>query len=107
MLLGVWKAGGAFLPLDPDYPPERIAFMLRDAGASPLITQTALLPKVTSAVPSLAPDLTGLPEIICLDARQTLVAGQSSRNLDVTPAARRAGLCDLYLRLHGQTQGCR
>ena len=39
----MWKAGGAFLPLDPDYPPERIAFMLRDAGVSLLITQTALL----------------------------------------------------------------
>ena len=32
VLLGVWKAGGAFLPLDPDYPPERIAFKLRDRG---------------------------------------------------------------------------
>jgi non-ribosomal peptide synthetase component F len=40
VLLGIWKTGGAFLPLDPDYPPERIAFMLRDAGAVLLITQT-------------------------------------------------------------------
>ena len=32
VLLGIWKAGGAFLPLDPDYPPERIAFKLRDRG---------------------------------------------------------------------------
>ena len=46
VLLGVWKAGGAFLPLDPDYPPDRIAFKLRDAGVSLLVTQTALLPKV-------------------------------------------------------------
>ena len=31
-LLAVLKAGGAYLPLDPDYPAERIAFMLADAA---------------------------------------------------------------------------
>jgi non-ribosomal peptide synthetase component F len=29
-LLGVVKSGGAYLPLDPLYPPERLAYMLRD-----------------------------------------------------------------------------
>jgi amino acid adenylation domain-containing protein len=37
-LLGVLKAGGAYLPLDPSYPPERLAFMLDDAQAAVLIT---------------------------------------------------------------------
>jgi pristinamycin I synthase 3 and 4 len=41
-LLGVLKAGGAYLPLDPDYPPERLAFMLEDAGVAVLLTQAAL-----------------------------------------------------------------
>ncbi|WP_030785556.1 non-ribosomal peptide synthase/polyketide synthase [Streptomyces sp. NRRL S-920] len=31
--LAVAKAGGAFLPVDPDYPPQRREFMIRDAGA--------------------------------------------------------------------------
>ncbi|MFH8609682.1 non-ribosomal peptide synthase/polyketide synthase [Streptomyces sp. NPDC018029] len=31
--LAVTKAGGAFLPVDPDYPPQRREFMIRDAGA--------------------------------------------------------------------------
>jgi len=36
-LLGVLKAGAAYLPLDPGYPEERIAFMLEDAGAGILL----------------------------------------------------------------------
>ena len=37
-LLGILKAGGAYLPLDPSYPPERVAFMLQDAGAAVVLT---------------------------------------------------------------------
>jgi amino acid adenylation domain-containing protein len=33
-LLGVLRSGAAYLPLDPDYPPERVAYMLADAGAA-------------------------------------------------------------------------
>ncbi len=45
-LIGILKAGAAYLPLDPDYPTERLAFMLRDAGAPLLVTQTALLTRL-------------------------------------------------------------
>ena len=40
-ILGVFKAGGAYLPLPPDYPAERIAFMLQDTGAEVLLTRSA------------------------------------------------------------------
>ncbi|MGC5568967.1 AMP-binding protein, partial [Streptomyces sp. FR-108] len=36
-MLGVWQAGGAYLPLDPEYPSERLEFMLADSGAKVLI----------------------------------------------------------------------
>jgi len=42
-VLGVLKAGGAFVPLDPAYPKERLAFMLRDCRAAVLLTQKRLL----------------------------------------------------------------
>ena len=37
-VLGVLKAGGGYVPLDPAYPTERLKYMLRDSGATALLT---------------------------------------------------------------------
>ncbi|HKV91744.1 MAG TPA: amino acid adenylation domain-containing protein, partial [Candidatus Angelobacter sp.] len=42
-MLGIMKAGGAYLPLDPDYPPERLVFMLQDSGAGVVLVEERLL----------------------------------------------------------------
>lgn len=39
-LYGVLKSGGAYVPMDADYPQERLAFMLEDTGAPVLLTQS-------------------------------------------------------------------
>jgi amino acid adenylation domain-containing protein len=47
-LLGIWKAGAAYLPVDVNYPADRVAFMFEDAQVPLLITQHSLeagLPK--------------------------------------------------------------
>ncbi|NOT31740.1 MAG: amino acid adenylation domain-containing protein, partial [Planctomycetes bacterium] len=52
-LLAIAKAGGAYLPMDPAYPRERLAFMLADSKVGVLLTQRhlqALLPEPASAV---------------------------------------------------------
>lgn len=41
-IIGVLKAGGAYLPLDPDYPPQRLRLMLDDAGCVAVVTEEAL-----------------------------------------------------------------
>ncbi|MEC0238251.1 AMP-binding protein, partial [Paenibacillus kribbensis] len=46
-ILGTLKAGGAYLPIDPNYPEERIHYMLEDSGASMLLTQKHLRDKLT------------------------------------------------------------
>jgi len=50
-LLGVMKAGGACLPLDPDYPDDRLGYMLEDSGAPVLLTQPGLLRRLGNAKP--------------------------------------------------------
>lgn len=52
-LLGTLAAGAAYLPLDPDYPAERVAFMVEDSGAALVLSQPHLkerLPDLTSPV---------------------------------------------------------
>ncbi|MER7001398.1 condensation domain-containing protein, partial [Streptomyces sp. NPDC000410] len=51
-VLGVWKAGAGYLPLDPEYPAERVSFVLDDSGASLLLT-TEEYRDASSAVPVL------------------------------------------------------
>ncbi|HEX8811066.1 MAG TPA: AMP-binding protein, partial [Terracidiphilus sp.] len=45
-LLGVLKSGGACVPLDPQYPSERLTFMLEDAQVPVLVTSENLLGKI-------------------------------------------------------------
>jgi len=40
-MLAVWRAGGTYLPLDPDYPPGRLAFMLTSSRASVVVGTSA------------------------------------------------------------------
>jgi amino acid adenylation domain-containing protein len=45
-MLAILEAGGAYLPLDPGYPPERLAMMLADSGAAVLVTEDRWLERL-------------------------------------------------------------
>ncbi|MFE0209074.1 amino acid adenylation domain-containing protein, partial [Streptomyces sp. NPDC058985] len=66
-LLGVLKAGGAYLPVDPELPKDRIAFVLADAGAVCTVTTASLesampreMPAVVVDSPAVDQELAGL-----------------------------------------------
>jgi hypothetical protein len=42
-LVGIQRAGAAYVPLDPDYPADRVAFVLSDAAVSAVVTRTTLI----------------------------------------------------------------
>ncbi|MBT6564851.1 MAG: amino acid adenylation domain-containing protein, partial [Candidatus Scalindua sp.] len=49
-IMGILKAGGAFVPLDPDYPEDRLRYMLKDSRVKILITREELTEKVSAFV---------------------------------------------------------
>src|SRR5439155_16564726 len=51
--LAVWKAGGAYLPLDPGYPSDRLAFIAGDAAPRVILTRGAVDPIVDRTIPRL------------------------------------------------------
>ncbi|MGW2846592.1 amino acid adenylation domain-containing protein, partial [Streptomyces sp. NPDC001274] len=55
-LLGIHRAGAAYLPLDPDYPTDRLAYMVEDSGAPLIVTQTTHTGRLPSGVPTLLLD---------------------------------------------------
>ncbi len=69
-LLATLKAGGAYLPLDAEYPAERLAFMLEDSGARILLTQEALRERLPHTV----------AQTLCLDTEQERLARQPRTN---------------------------
>jgi aspartate racemase len=64
-LLGILKAGAAYLPLDPTHPVERLAFMANDARVSVLLT-VERLNRMASEVTAQA-GVQGTTAIVCLD----------------------------------------
>ena len=68
-ILAVLKAGGAYVPLDPSYPADRVSFMLGDAAAPVLLTES----KLVDSLP------TGAARVVRVDDD---FSGQSPADLD-------------------------
>jgi len=74
-LLAVLKAGAAYVPLDPGFPPDRIAFTLRDSGLPVLLTHRPVLDRLGEAV---ADGITAL----CLDEARAELERESADPLE-------------------------
>jgi amino acid adenylation domain-containing protein len=67
-LVGIMRAGGAYVPVDPAFPADRRRFMLEDAGVSVVVTQESLLAQL---------DFAG-PHVVCLDRDAATIAAAGS-----------------------------
>ncbi|MFL6332079.1 MAG: amino acid adenylation domain-containing protein [Pyrinomonadaceae bacterium] len=71
-MLAVLKAGGAYLPLDPSYPLERLSLMLEDAQSPVLLTQEHLLGSLPAT----------WAQVVCLDADREVIEREAAENLE-------------------------
>ena len=78
-LLGIMKAGAAYLPLDPEFPPDRLAYILEDAQAAVLLTRTSLR--------ELLPEFSG-PTLL-IDAGRDLIDAEPKDNLSLSTGGER------------------
>lgn len=69
-MLAVLKAGGGYVPLDPYFPRERLAFMLQDTQSPVILTRESLREGISQAS----------AQIICLDSDWRLIAQCSNEN---------------------------
>lgn len=73
-IYGIHKAGGAYLPLDPAFPADRIGYMIQDAKAPVILTQSALAPRLPSHS----------AQVVRVDGEWAAIATQDASNLDGT-----------------------
>ncbi|MBF8189755.1 amino acid adenylation domain-containing protein [Nonomuraea sp. K274] len=76
-MLGVLKAGAAYVPLDPRHPPERLAALAADAGARLVVTEESLAPAFTARS----------FEKVCVDRDAAAISGRSSEDPGVAVPA--------------------
>ena len=125
-LLAIWRAGAAYLPLDPEHPAERLAFMLADSAASLVLTSADLTGRLPSTVPlartadaptgRMPGPLTGETTDRTPDPVTGETTGQTPGPMpgsmtdvagEVTVPGGGRRLCDLHLRVHRHAQGRR
>ncbi|MDC9589265.1 amino acid adenylation domain-containing protein [Xenorhabdus sp. XENO-10] len=93
-ILGVLASGAAYIPLDLDYPPERLQLMCDDVQPALLITHLNTLAQMPE-----------VPKIICLDDQQIVAQCSGLSSLPVTDEERREKLCGEHLAYIIYTSG--
>ncbi|WP_162625094.1 non-ribosomal peptide synthetase [Streptomyces cadmiisoli] len=81
-LLAVTKAGGAYLPIDPDYPAERITYLFTDAQPLLVLTSTGMASRLTHSH----------PPYVAVDDPRTTTALEGLDDTDPTDTERRSTL---------------
>src|SRR5947208_3401401 len=70
-IIGILKAGAAYVPIDPEYPAERVAYILKDSGAGALVTTANLAGRSG----------TFRGEVVRVDADREAIAAESPARL--------------------------
>ncbi|WP_175597348.1 non-ribosomal peptide synthetase [Peristeroidobacter soli] len=92
-ILAILKAGGAYVPMDPAYPPERLAYMLRDAVPALVLTEEGVRGRLPSE----------LVEVVAMDAEWEAIAARETSDLVSTRNELSAGRLAYVIYTSGST----
>lgn len=91
-LLGVLKAGGTYVPLDPEYPADRLAYMVGDCTPAAVLTDMSLRPRL----PSIEAPVLAIDDV-------SLLSRQPTHDLDANALGLHAGLSAYLIYTSGST----
>jgi non-ribosomal peptide synthetase component F len=69
-LLGIIKAGGAYLPLSPNYPDDRLIYMIKDSNIQFMISQEDLVERLPGII----------NKVLCLDREWENILEETDNN---------------------------
>lgn len=72
-IIGVLKSGGAYIPLDPTYPKDRIGYMIEDSSTQLVITQSSLLQEISGS--------NTVKQILCIDQDWPEIDAEDNKDL--------------------------
>ena len=90
-ILGILKAGAAYVPIDIDAPQARLRYIIQDSGASALLVRRDAL--------DVAPELISAQKVVDIESVACRPGQSGARH-----PPRRCRLCDLYVRQHRANQ---
>ena len=94
-LLGILKAGGSYVPFDPDYPKERLQFMIEDADVPVLLAQKHLLDRLAF----------NQAQVVVLDADWATIGQENTNNPEFVSSADNAAYVIYTSGSTGQPKG--
>ncbi len=95
-ILGILKAGSAYVPIDPSYPKDRLRYILEDAAAPIVLSQSLLVG-----------ELDGFGgEVICLDADWEQISREARYESDHPGQSPQSGLRLIHVRIDWPTERC-
>ena len=95
-ILGILKAGAAYLPIDSAYPTDRVRFMLEDAAVSVVVTQSSLLTSLGETDAA----------VICLDANAANIQKEETGNLPLSTTPESLAYTIYTSGSTGKPKGC-